>query len=238
MTEEPSLTQADQAYWAIRRDIVSGRLKPTERLRIPMLNARYDMGSSPLREALSRLYSDHLVVLEGLRGFSVAPISPAEARDISMMRCTLESQAIRRSIELGDDAWEASVVAAYHQLHKADQRRIENPGGDSDEWENRNREFHDALVSACGSPWLKRLRDMLYFQHERYRRLSLRNPSPARDLDAEHHAIMEACLARDADLAVQRSIEHIERTAKAVETILDAEEAERLRHGSRPRRSA
>jgi DNA-binding GntR family transcriptional regulator len=71
------------------------------------------------------------------------------------------------------------------------------PGELVEAWEGANRAFHAALVSACGSPWLIRLRDVLYQQSERYRRVSL-NVSPRRRcVHEEHLAIVEAALARN-----------------------------------------
>jgi GntR family carbon starvation induced transcriptional regulator len=214
--EDDLATLSDKAYRALRKDIVAGVLLPGERLRIAKLSADYDIGASPLREALSKLSSEFLVLVEGQRGFSVAPISAQELKDVSQIRQDLEAESLKRAIATGDDAWEAGIVAAFYNLGKAEARRREDPAKHLAEWEDRNREFHEALVAACESEWLKRLRRLLYFQHERYRRISLKNPNPKRDLHAEHKAIMDATLARDTDQAVKLSREHIERTTKAV----------------------
>lgn len=214
--DDPRATLSDQAHQTIRDDIVSGVLAPGARLRIAKLTQDYDIGASPLREALSKLSSEFLVHFEAQRGFSVAPISAQELLEISSIRCDLEGQALMQAIERGDDTWESNIVAAYYNLGKADARRMENPDIGQDAWENRNREFHEALVAACDNVWLKRLRDLLYYQHERYRRISLKHPDPSRDLQAEHQAIMDATLARQSDNAIQMSNAHINRTTRAV----------------------
>ena len=222
MLEDTQETLADRAHLVIRRNIVSGNLAPGARLRIAKLSKDYDIGASPLREALSKLSSEYLVNFEAQRGFSVAPVSAGDLVDISEIRCELESEALTRAIDRGDDAWEAAIVAAFYNLGKADQRRRENPDAGSDQWEDRNREFHEALVAAGDSAWLKRLRSLLYFQHERYRRISLKHPDPDRDLQAEHQAIMDATLARDTAKAVKLSKDHIDRTTKAVLKVIEA----------------
>lgn len=214
--EDDLVTLSDKAYRALRRDIVSGNLKPGERLRIAKLTADYDIGASPLREALSKLSSEFLVLVEGQRGFSVAPVSVEELKDVSQIRQDLEAEAMRRAIAKGDDTWESGIVAAFYNLTKAEKRRREDHIANAAEWEDRNREFHEALVAACDSLMIKRLRLLLYYQHERYRRISLKNPDPARDLEAEHRAIMDATLARDTDRAIELSREHIDRTTRAV----------------------
>ena len=218
--EENLATLSDKAYRALRRDIVAGTLAPGERLRIAKLSTDYDVGASPLREALSKLSSEFLVLVEGQRGFSVAPISAQELKDVSQVRQDLEAEALKRAIANGNDAWEAGIVAAFYNLGKAEARRRENPVKHAAEWEDRNREFHEALVAACESEWIKRLRLLLYYQHERYRRISLKNPNPARDLEAEHRAIMDATLARDTKLAMRLTREHIDRTTQAVLEVL------------------
>lgn len=223
--EENQATLADKAYRALRREIVAGTLAPGARLRIAKLSAEYGIGASPLREALSKLSSEFLVIVEGQRGFSVAPISAQELKDVSQVRQDLESEALKRAIARGDDAWEAAIVAAFYNLGKAEARRRENPVKHAAEWEDRNREFHEALVAACELEWIKRLRSLLYYQHERYRRISLTNPDPGRDLEAEHKAIMDATLARNTKLALRLSREHIDRTTRAVLDVIAKEKA-------------
>lgn len=223
--EDDLLTLADKAYRALRKDIVAGVLLPGARLRIAKLSADYDIGASPLREALSKLSSEFLVLVEGQRGFSVAPISAQELKDVSQVRQELEGEALRRAVANGDDAWEAGIVAAFYNLGKAETRRREDAVKHLAEWEDRNREFHEALVAACQSEWMKRLRQLLYFQHERYRRISLKNSNPRRDLHAEHKAIMDAALARDAARAVKLSREHIELTTQAVLRVISQSKA-------------
>ena len=76
-------TLADEAFQRIREDIVKSRLKPGDKLQPDHLRALYDIGLSPVREALSRLASDGLAVAEGQRGFFVAPVSIGELLDVA-----------------------------------------------------------------------------------------------------------------------------------------------------------
>ena len=80
------------------------------------LSARYDMGFSPLREALSRLQVERLVIAEALRGFRVAPLSIDEMQDAISTRILVESDALRLSIRHGNDDWSAGIVAALYAL--------------------------------------------------------------------------------------------------------------------------
>jgi DNA-binding GntR family transcriptional regulator len=200
----------------IRAAIVKGELEPGEKLRLEMLAERYGVGRSPLREALCRLASEGLVVIVDQRGFRVAPVSRDDLVDLTRTRQQIEGLALRASIARGDLAWEGDVTASLHRLTRLSAHRAGDPSRVDDAWSAEHRAFHTALVSACGSPWLLRFRDMLYDQSERYRALSLGSGSRTRDLPAEHEALARAALARDADRACALLVEHLARTADAV----------------------
>jgi DNA-binding GntR family transcriptional regulator len=207
-------TLTETVYRRLRRDIISGLRPAGERLRIDRLKTIYGVGPSPLREALQRLAGDGLVAIEGQRGFEVAPLTSEELWDITEARKLIETRAITLSIEKGDDAWEAGVVAAAYRLDKTDQRLRAGGMIDIGEWEARNRDFHDSIVLACGSKWLIKLRNLLYDQHERYRRAAVTDKSDERELSAEHTAIRDAVLKRDPALACRLTVEHIDRTTQ------------------------
>lgn len=212
-------TLSDAAFLRLRADIMTGALKPGTKLKIGDLVTRYEVGASPLREALARLSSDHMVVLEGQRGFTVAAISREELADLARVRGLIESEAVALSIARGDVEWEARIVASYFRLQKA-QHLAQEEGRWSLAWEDCNRQFHDALLSGCGSIWLLRVQQQLYAQSVRYRFIAFDQPQLPRDGDAEHKALMDACLSRNVERAQRLTIEHIERTAKAIAAIL------------------
>jgi DNA-binding GntR family transcriptional regulator len=210
-------TLVESAYRARRRDIIEGNLAPGEKLRVEHLKDNYGVGAGTLREALSLLISDALVVSQGQRGFRVAPVSLEDFEDITQTRVMLECDALRQSIAAGDDAWEANLLAAFHRLTKAEEKRIGTD--DREEWEERNRIFHEVLISACPSRWLKHFLSILYQQAERYRRLSLYLKPIPRDIHAEHDALLQAAMARDADKATALLGEHILLTFQSVQQI-------------------
>jgi DNA-binding GntR family transcriptional regulator len=209
-------TRVETTYNALRGDIVSGDLPAGSRLAVEHLRTRYGGGSSTIREALSLLIADALVTAEGQRGFTVKPMSVEDLRDLGNVRALIEGYALSESIANGDDEWEAGIVAAFHRLSKAQERF--NAGGDGagSEWEFRNREFHDALTARCDSPWLRHMLDILHHHTERYRRWSLLDETVSRDVHAEHTALMEATLARDADTARKVVSDHIARTTDVI----------------------
>ncbi|MCG8548276.1 MAG: FCD domain-containing protein, partial [Alphaproteobacteria bacterium] len=83
-------------------------------------------------------------------------------------------------------------------------------------WASSNEGFHLALVSACGSNWLLRLRETLNAQYERYRRASVSLQRENRYLQAEHQAILAAVLERDGDTACRLLADHFDATTRAL----------------------
>jgi DNA-binding GntR family transcriptional regulator len=212
--EHASRTLASDVFERLRHDILECRLRPGARLRFADLRLRYGVGTSPLREALMRLASDGLVVLEDHRGFHVAPVSKAKLLDITFMRKEMETKALVLGIQNADEQWEARVAAAYHAL--ARRSPPDRDGMLDPEWESRHQAFHFALVSGCSSEWLLRFRAILYDQWDRYRRLSIKYARADRDIAREHRELMQAALDRDADAAAYLMNRHITTSTRAL----------------------
>lgn len=204
-------------YRRIKQDIIGGVHPPGAPLRIRRLHQQYGVGASTLREVLSRLAGTGFVEAGGGRGFRVAPISFEDLQDVCNLRRLLESLAVEQSVKNGGDRWEADLVAAYHGLSKIEKHLSADVSNETaEEWEARNRNFHEVLVSACPSERLLRFRRMLYDESARYRRLSLKTALSIRDIHAEHQAIFDAALKRDARLACRLTEQHIDRTVEVI----------------------
>jgi GntR family transcriptional regulator, carbon starvation induced regulator len=219
----------------IRQDIILGALEPGSKLRLERLRKTYGASVNTLRETLSRLASDGLVVAQGQRGFAVLPVSLEDLRDITHMRQLLECQALRASIEHADLDWEARVVGAYHKLSTVDVLVEERPDEFGAAWEKYNQEFHEALISNCNSRWLKLFHRAMYDHSRRYRMLSLKTkPFPRSQSAEEHKAMLEAAVARDADRASAILEAHILKGAE-LDQGLDAS-AKSAKRAAGPRR--
>ena len=214
-------TMTDHAYLLIRTDVIAGRLRPGAKLRVEQLRANYEIGATPLREALSRLSADGFVIAEGQRGFRVVPMSFADLQDITRVRTLVEMEALRDSIENGDEAWESNLVAAYYRLSKLEGRA--DSGYEARE--RANGEFHSALLAGCSSPLLLRMHRTLYDQHKRYRNISLLTANVPRDVHKEHKAIYDAALARKSKQACDATRLHIERTMEVTLEVFRRAEA-------------
>jgi len=199
----------------IRSDITRGVLAPAQPLRLEALKGRFDAGFSPIREALSRLLAEGLVELEPNRGFRVAALSREDLLDIAIARIAVETAAVRRAIELGDDAWEANLVGAMHHYRKLSSRDF----GDHDTliaWEQAHDALHAAMISACGSQRLLIMQARFQEQHLRYRRLIVVPQVSGAAHIAEHERLIELVLSRDADSAARSIEQHMMITVDAL----------------------
>ncbi len=150
------------------------------------------------------------------RGFRVAPVSLTDLEELTKTLCWIGGLALRESIRNGDAAWEEAIVLAAHRLSRVPREGAEGYSSFNPEWETRHRAFHLALIAACGSHWLVDFYAMLLDRNARYRYLAFADASEPRDAEAEHRAIVEAVLARDAEGAVAAAERHMRLTADAV----------------------
>jgi len=223
--DEGPRSQTTVAYEAIRADILLGRHVPEKKLKIQELAEELGVSPGAVREALSRLVPQELVVSRDQRGFLVAPVSPADLADLTDLRCEIEALALRRSVAFGDVNWEARILAAEHRL----KAKPVVPANEDPRitWVRNHAEFHLALVSACGSRRLLALHSQLYEQSERYRGL-LFDLESDRDVESEHHVIVEFALARDAESLVQATANHLRKTTELIIDQFGRKEAIRL----------
>lgn len=207
----------------IQNDILSGMLAPNEKLPMEALKKRYGISGSPLREALCRLASNGLVNVEEQCGFYVAPLSMEELYDIYNIRAHIESLALKLAIQNGDDEWEAGILAAWHRFSKYIDPRI-NKNVEPNKWDELQKEFLYSLVKGCNSPWLLKIRDMMYDQAARYRVVCLHahhnDESVLLRCLHDDERLMSAVLARDIEEACKLSTANYMGSAKYIADVL------------------
>lgn len=168
MDGNEAATKAEFAYRTLRQDILETRLRPGAPLKLGAMRDAYGIGWTPLREALSRLEAERLVVSSANRGYKVAPVSLEELSDLTNARRLVELPMLAQSIANGDEAWETALVGAHFRLSRC------IPPVDKPEdlvitdWEVRHEAFHLALLSACRSPWLVRFYTQIKDQLRRH----------------------------------------------------------------------
>ena len=211
-----SASLATSIYSRPRRDILRGIFRPGERLRLESLCEHYQIGATPLREALNRLSAEDFVRREEQRGFRVSPTSLADLDELTSTYCWIGELALRESIKNGHAAWEDGIVVAAHRLSRVPREGAEGSGSFNPEWEERHRAFHVALIAACGSRWLIEFYATLMDRNTRYSYLAFADGLEPRDVEGEHRTIVAALFACDADLVVAASNAHIRKTAASI----------------------
>lgn len=217
-----SENRTSRAYNLLRSEILTCRLAPGRKLVISELVTEMGFSLGAVREALSRLTSEGLVVSETNKGYRVAPITKEDLEDLTRTRILIETECLMSAIDHGDLKWEANIVSTLFELSHTS---LSKPGSSSinEDWAVIHAQFHTALVAACNSPWLMRLREMLYAQSERYRSVSVPLDRKNRNINAEHKTIADATLARDKPAAAKALKNHL---ALTTQILIDADVAD------------
>ena len=190
---------------AIRRDISFGVLRPDEKLKIGVLRQRYGGSNHSLRESLRVLVAEGMVEATNQRGFRVTSATEDDLRDILLMRIEIEKLGLMRSLERGGVEWEAAVIAALHQMSRADAAVQADPDDTTAlQWDEACRLFSATLLDASDSPRLVEMASRFYDQSRRFRLARLREGRiDFRARTARHEALKTAIIARDEDAVLQ-----------------------------------
>jgi DNA-binding GntR family transcriptional regulator len=218
-------TRTGEVYEALRADILNTRIEPGSKLKIAQLSNRFGVSLSVVREALTRLGEQRLVVANPQRGFSVVGLSVSDLDDLTNVRTQIESMALRDSIAHGGVAWEAEVVAALHRLERTE--IYADPAHVNPDWLDLHRAYHHSLVAGGASTRLREIANTLRDNAELYRMWSRTWAHDVdRDLQAEHRAIMTAALSGNEEAAVAALSQHIARTTAALKALVTSGESD------------
>lgn len=192
---ETTETVGETAFRQIRQDIISGALLPGSKIKLEQAKERYFVSVSTLREILSRLTTENLVVAEGQRGFEVSAASRQELMELADLRILLESHAISLSFAAGDLDWEGRVVAAHHKLSAVERQLLEGDASRTVDWVRYDWDFHHALVSACNSETLMVTLSSIFDRFLRYHLLA--ESFRGRPVVDDHRLLFELAMKRD-----------------------------------------
>ena len=206
-SDSDGVTIGEAAYRRIRADIVFGRLAPGQKLGLDRMRETYGAGISTLRELLSRLASEGLIVAEGQKGFEVAPVSDDDFREVTSLRLLLEAHAMEEAFAAGGLDWEGGVVAAHHKLAALERRLLARENVDVETWKRYDWEFHRALIAACGSKLLLQAHAAIYDRYLRYQMVAV--VFRGEEAAEEHRRLLDSALARDSAAGRQALAEHL-----------------------------
>jgi DNA-binding GntR family transcriptional regulator len=203
-------TRTEQVYEKLRADLLNGILLPGQKLKMVELTERFGVSQSVIREALTRLTEQGLLVATPQRGFRVRDLSIEDIAELTESRVQIESLALRLAIERGDLQWETGILAAHHRLERTPVTRED--GTVNEDWAVLHRDFHQALLTGCGNRRLESVANSLRDSAELYRRWYwVLTDDHQRDLAREHRQLRELTMARDTDRAIEVLTDHIDR---------------------------
>lgn len=187
-----------------------------------MLAQRFDVGLSPIREALSKLSTEGWVVQNERRGFAVGPANSDELWDLHHARCMLYESALRDSITYGDLAWEHRVIGATaHLTHHRNNEEDATTASPMSAYQ-LHRSFHTSLISACRSQRMVDYCEQLFDEIERYRHISLNHGQSWNPFADTFQDIADAAVERNADHAIQLVQAHFTDAVERASEVLEA----------------
>lgn len=180
-----------EAYTYLESAILTGELKPCERLVEQELAARLGMSRTPIREALRRLEERGLVRILPHRGAVVAEISPVDIENIYTVRCHVESLAAR----LAAERITPKMIEQVRDLALAQSRR--SAGRNIRALMHANDAFHDTIYGAAGNPCLLEVIQQLRRQVHPVRFSAWSQPERITRSLTEHREMVQVLRRRD-----------------------------------------
>lgn len=191
-------------FESLREAIITGLLKPGERLMEVQVAEELGVSRTPVREAIRKLELEGLVVMLPRRGAYVAGISVKDIADVFEVRAALEALAASLAAERITDAELEDLERSLVEITKVSDTQ------DIGTIVARDTSFHDIIYRASRNGWLIQIISNLQDQIHRFRMTTLSRPGRTKEAVEEHKKIVEAISDRNSELAGQLAREHIE----------------------------
>ncbi len=207
------LSQESDIFGEIRYLLMTGGFEHGQKIKAEELRKTYGCSASTIREVLFRLSTMGLVEFREQRGFRVPERSDQTLHELTHLRVLLEQEGTCMSIRAGGVAWEARLTAAHHQLSHIEKRihETDDPSPLTDLWFRAELEFHDTLISACGSSVLKDNHAQVYARFRQQLMVEDHNFGYISENIRHHEDIMTAALSGDEVLTRDRIHHHLAR---------------------------
>ncbi|WP_424814183.1 GntR family transcriptional regulator [Roseococcus sp. YIM B11640] len=209
----------DETVAALRQAILSGDLKPGQKLSVPALALRMGISRSPVREAVLALTAEGLAVESPRRGVVVTALGPKETDAIHEARGPLEGFAARLAAERGPSDLGGRLDAILAEQAKA------VAAGDEDAYFRTNAAFHSAIAAACDNAEIHRILVSLEGRMALALRHVAARPGHRESGVEEHRRVVAAIKARDGSSAEAAMRAHLAATRRRVANTPSAEGA-------------
>jgi len=180
-------TMVDGITERLRRAIITGAIRPRERIRVADLERKFGVSHIPIREALRRLQSEGFVEISPRRTTIAAGVDLNDLANIYDLRRIIELEIGRRSVS----RMTKKDVDAVRRTLVSFQAVADDPSS-AEFWE-RHREFHWALLAPAANATVKRVLDHLWQSSERYVRLFVSTFATMDTVMGLHVELYEAC---------------------------------------------
>lgn len=218
MTSLPRTVKSSLAE-SLRDEILLGELTPGQHLRLEEIAGRYEISTTPVREALRELESEGLVTIFPHRGAVVTKLSAGELQDIYDIRATLEEMATRLAVpHITEDI--LAELRAYIE-------EMDSHIGELVTLVKLNHKFHITLYAASGRRHLCELTSMLRFRTQHYLHAFITYMGGMPQAQIDHRAILTACKEHDVDRAASLVYEHVIHVGNAIVTHIQQDEEKR-----------
>ena len=198
----------DNVTERLRGALLSGEIKPGERIRVAELEKTFGVSHIPIREAFRRLEAEGMIIALPQRAAVAAGVDLEDLGGLYDLRRVIECEVIRRSVASMTPEQVARVEEALRVLVATAQ------DNDSPEFWERHMDFHWALLEPGASAWIKRVLDQVWLASQRYVRLFVSETID--DAMRDHRELVAACKKCDADRAEKILRRHLDRTELAV----------------------
>ena len=203
----------NDVYLELEKRLTTNEFLHGTKLRAEILRVEFGCSASTVREVLFRLATQGLVDFKEQRGFRVPDLSPKKLIELTHLRVMLEEEGAILSIRQGGVAWEARLTAAHHKLSHIEKRihALDDPTPLTGIWFSSEKEFHQTLISACGSTTLKQMHSLIYAQFRQQLMEADRRFDFISGNIKHHYDILEAALSADENLTRKRIRDHLAR---------------------------
>jgi DNA-binding GntR family transcriptional regulator len=207
-------TAPQHALDGLRHMIVTGDLRPGQRVAQEEVAGRLGVSIAPVREALRTLEQEGQVTYLPRRGYFITALEIDDLQEIYELRAILEARAARHALDTLEEAGLTRIELAARDCADAAQR------GDVPAELEANRRFHFAILESPGQPQALRLIRLLWDSTETYRALYYNSPAERQESIGAHDRILDALRARDADRLVAELDAHRDRALDVLRDIL------------------
>ncbi|MBS7338712.1 MAG: GntR family transcriptional regulator [Lachnospiraceae bacterium] len=212
----------DVVFNTLRRAILTGQLKPGERLMEVHLANKLGVSRTPIREAIRKLELEGLVIMIPRRGAEVARITEKSLKDVLEVRRALDALSVELACDRITEEDMKRLLQACQDFEKAAK------GKDASVIAKADVALHDIIVEATGNQRLAQLVNNLSEQMYRYRFVYIKEESKHDMLVAEHREIYESIASRDKERAARAAKLHIDNQEKSIIRQIRLENESRL----------